>query len=436
MTTPVTFAVVGAGVRGQTYAACAAATGKASVVAVAEPRPHARTTLATAHDIPDDAVFDDWRALLDRPRLADVAVIATQDADHVEPAVALARKGYHLLLEKPMATSEADCERIVAAAEEAGVFLAVCHVLRYMPYSRRLKSLVDAGRIGDIVSIEHLEPVGWWHQAHSYVRGNWRREDTSTFMLMAKSCHDLDWLTHVIGRPAERVSSFGGLYEFRPERRPEGAADRCLDCAVESTCPYSAPRIYLPLVSEPDRLWPLSAITEDRSEEGVLTALREGPYGRCVYACDNDVVDHQVVNLEYSGGVTASFTMTAFTPLDFRKTRIFGTRGQIEGDGRSITVHDFVDGSTEVIEVDAGGGATADDGHGGGDQGLVDAFVEAVATGDAGHILSSGRESLATHRLVWAAEHARRSGTVVELSDWSGSPAGSSASPVIHSEEK
>ncbi|EID56331.1 Gfo/Idh/MocA family protein [Saccharomonospora xinjiangensis] len=416
MPAPVTIAVVGAGVRGRTYAACAAATGKATVVAVAEPRAQARDTLAAEHGIGADAVFDDWRALLERPRIADVAVIATQDADHVEPAVELARRGYHLLLEKPMATSEADCERIVSAAEDAGVLLAVCHVLRYMPYSRRLKAIVDSGRIGDIVSVEHLEPVGWWHQAHSYVRGNWRREDTSTFMLMAKSCHDLDWLTHLIGRPAVRVSSFGGLYEFRPERRPDGAADRCLDCAVEPTCPYSAPRIYRPLLDEPDRLWPLSVVTDDRTEEGLLSALRDGPYGRCVYACDNDVVDHQVVNLEYTEGVTASFTMTAFTPLDFRKTRVFGTRGSIEGDGRTITVHDFLDG-TEVIDVESSGGATADDGHGGGDQGLVEAFVEAVATGDAGHILSSGRESLDTHRLVWAAERARRTGTVVTLTD-------------------
>ncbi|WP_255283749.1 Gfo/Idh/MocA family protein [Saccharomonospora azurea] len=279
MATPVTIAVVGAGMRGQTYAACAAATGKASVVAVAEPRSAARDSLAAAHAIPDDAVFDDWRVLVEGPRIADVAVIATQDADHVEPAVALARQGYHLLLEKPMATSEADCERIVDAAEEAGVLLAVCHVLRYTPYSRRLKALVDGGRIGDVVSVEHLEPVGWWHQAHSYVRGNWRREDTSTFMLMAKSCHDLDWLTHLIGRPVERVSSFGGLYEFRAERRPEGAADRCLDCAVEASCPYSAPRIYLPLLEEPDRVWPLSVVTAERSEEGVLAALREGRTG-------------------------------------------------------------------------------------------------------------------------------------------------------------
>lgn len=366
------------------------------------------------HSVPADGVFEDWRHLLDQPRLADVAVVATQDKDHVEPAVELANRGYHLLLEKPMATSEADCERIVRAAEQADVLLAVCHVLRYTPYSRALKQIVDSGRIGDIVSVEHLEPVGWWHQAHSYVRGNWRREDESSFMLMTKSCHDLDWLAYIIGRQAKKVSSFGGLYEFRPERKPEGAADRCLDCAVESTCPYSAPKIYTPYLDRPDKGWPLSIVTMDRTAEGLMTALREGPYGRCVYSCDNDVVDHQVVNIEYTDGVTASFTMTAFAPAAHRKTRIFGTRGSIDGDGETIAVHDFLTGP-EVIDPGAYGGATAADGHGGGDQGLVDAFIDAIRTGDPGLILTDGRESLDSHRLVWAAERARRTGTVVTL---------------------
>ncbi|SFA95117.1 Oxidoreductase family, C-terminal alpha/beta domain [Amycolatopsis marina] len=416
MSRPVTIAIVGAGSRGSTYAACAArGRHPARVVAVAEPRQQARNELAREHDIPAESVFHDWRELVTRPKVADIAVIATQDRAHVEPAIELARRGYHLLLEKPMATTEADAVRLVRAAEEAGVMLAVCHVLRYTPYSRALKDIVDSGRIGDVVSVEHLEPVGWWHHAHSYVRGNWRREDESTFMLMAKSCHDLDWLAFIIGRPAVRVSSFGGLYEFRPERKPAGAADRCVECEVEASCPYSALRIYLPLVKQPERTWPLSVITDDRSEAGVWAALRDGPYGRCVYACDNDVVDHQVVDIEYTDGVTASFTMTAFAPVSHRKTRIFGTRGSIEGDGERITLHDFLNG-TEVVDTQAGG-ATADDGHGGGDQGIVDAFVAAVASGDSTKILTSGRGSLETHRLVWAAERSRRTGTVVQLTE-------------------
>ena len=410
---PVTLAVVGAGNRGSTYARIAAANG-ARIVAVAEKREFQRKTLAADHDV--DEVYDDWRALAGRPRLADAVVIATQDADHVEPAVAFAGLGYHLLLEKPMATSEADCERIVAAAREAGVMLAVCHVLRYTPYSRALVELIGSGRIGDVVSVEHLEPVGWWHYAHSYVRGNWRREDLSSSMLMAKSCHDIDWLAHVVGRRAVRVSSFGGLYHFRPEQRPAGAADRCLDCAVEPDCPYSARRLYLECLADPERhRWPLSVITDDLTETGVLQALAEGPYGRCVYAGDNDVVDHQVVNLEYEGGVTASFTMTAFTPHEHRRTRLFGTHGYVEGDGVVLKVQDFRTGHWHTIDTAAGLDPSAAGGHGGGDEGLVAAFVQAVATGNGSLILSGPDDSLDSHRVVWAAEHSRRTGTTVSL---------------------
>lgn len=412
---PVTLAVVGAGSRGSAYARCAAASG-ARVVAVAEPRRPRRERLASEHGLPPYATFRGWRELAARPRLSDAVLIATQDALHVQPAVAFADLGYHLLLEKPMATTEADCVRIVDAVEAAGVLGAVCHVLRYTPYTRAMKRLVDSGDVGEVVSVEHLEPVGWWHHAHSYVRGNWRREDESTFMLMAKSCHDLDWLAHLTGRRASRVSSFGGLHHFRPEQRPAGAADRCLDCAVEPDCPYSASRLYLGCLGDPDReRWPLSVVTDELTEAGVRRALREGPYGRCVYACDNDVVDHQIVGVEYDDGVTASFTMTAFTPLGHRRTRVFGTRGSLEGDGIDIVVHDFVTGARRVVHTSTGTDASAAAGHGGGDQGLVDAFLSALRTGDRAHVLSDVRESLHTHRVVWAAERARRSGTVVEL---------------------
>ncbi len=314
-----------------------------------------------------------------------------------------------------MATSEADCERIVRSVEKAGVMMAVCHVLRYFPYSRMLRQIIDSGRIGDVVSVEHLEPVGWWHQAHSFVRGNWRREDESTFMLMAKSCHDLDWLDYIIGRPAVRVSSFGGLYHFRPENRPPKATDNCLDCPLEPTCPYSAKRIYLNALNGPrPRKWPTVVITEDLTEAGVLLALREGPYGRCVYACDNDVVDHQVVNLEYEGGATASFTMTAFTEKQHRKTRIFGTHGCIESDGTTLKLHDFRTDTEETIDTGMDRDTPAGY-HGQADKALAEAFVEAVARQDPSLILTGPRDSLRTHRIVWAAERARRTGTVVTL---------------------
>lgn len=416
MAEPISLAVVGAGHRGSTYADLAALQGRATVTAVVDPDDGRREELAERHGVPAEARLRDWQELAARPRLADAAVVATQDHLHHAPSMALIARGYHLLLEKPVAPTEEQCLEILAAAESAGVTLAVCHVLRYTPYSRTLRRLVASGAIGDVVSVEHLEPVGWWHYAHSYVRGNWRREDESTFMLMAKSVHDIDWIDHVVGRPATRVSSFGSLSHFRADQRPAGAADRCLDCVVEPDCPYSAPRLYLSCLGDPDaERWPLSTVTDARTPAGVLDALREGPYGRCVYACDNDVVDHQVVALEYEGGVTASFTMAAFTPHEFRRTRVFGTHGCLSGDGERIERLDFTTGQREVVDVPHPSGPGIARGHGGGDLGLVRAFCDAVATKDPAAHLPDPADSIASHQLTWAAERARRTGTVVDV---------------------
>lgn len=316
-----------------------------------------------------------------------------------------------------MAASAQECEEIIDAVESAGITFAVCHVLRYTPYTLALERQLASGLIGDLVSVEHLEPVGWWHFAHSFVRGNWRRSDESSFLLMAKSVHDLDWLNHIVARPPRRVSSFGGLYHFRPEQRPSGAAARCVDCAVESTCPYSARKIYLGCLGDPAaERWPLETVTSARTTEGVLDALRHGPYGRCVYDCDNDVVDHQVVLIEYAGGVTASFTVTAFTGHELRKTRLFGTHGCIEGDGHTLEVLDFRTGRRESIELAPPSGSEVVDGHGGGDQGLVSAFLDALTSDDPASYLPDPRQGLAAHQLTWAAEQARLTGSVIDVS--------------------
>nr|WP_202513234.1 Gfo/Idh/MocA family oxidoreductase [Streptomyces sp. SID3343] len=409
-------AIVGAGARGAGYARIAAAEGLADLAAVADPDPARRGALAAEFGIPDDRVFADWRDLAALPRLADAVIVATPDRLHADPAVAFAELGYALLLEKPMAPTEHEARRIVDAAVRNDVLLAVCHVLRYTPYSATLKRLIDTGRIGDVVSVEHLEPVGWWHQAHSYVRGQWAVEADSSSMLLAKSCHDIDWLGHLVGQPVARVSSFGGLHHFRAENKPAGAGDRCVTCPVERTCAYSAPRIYERFLGDPvHEQWPLGVVTDDVSTAGLRKALAEGPYGACVYTGRNDVVDHQVVNLEYTGGATASFTMTAFTALDFRKTRVFGTRGSLDGDGRAITLHDFLTDEVETFSVEPDGGASAADGHGGADTELMRAFVAAVATGDRTLISSGPYETLVSHLVVWAAEQARREGTVVSM---------------------
>ncbi|MEU7854025.1 Gfo/Idh/MocA family oxidoreductase [Nonomuraea sp. NPDC049141] len=412
----VTLALVGAGLRGQSYARHATVAGLGRVTAVAEPDPYRRESAAAEFGVAPDMVYSDWTQLAAAGRVADAAIIATQDHLHMSPAVRMADLGYHILLEKPMAPSEQEATAIADAAKRNKIMLAVCHVLRYTPYTRTLKRLLDGGRIGRLVSVQHLEPVGWWHHAHSFVRGHWRREDTSAPMLLTKSCHDIDWLIHLFGRIPAKVSSFGNLTHFRASERPEGAADRCTDCPLEPSCPYSAKRLYLGCLGDPDsEFWPLSAVTQARTEEGVLQALRTGPYGRCVYACDNDVVDHQVVNMEFPDGATCSFTMSAFTPMGHRRTRLLGTHGYIDGDGRTLRLTDFRTGREEVVDTHEGAGPSAGDGHAGGDEALTDAFLAAVATGDPALLYSDAAESLATHRVVWAAERARATDAVVHL---------------------
>ncbi len=243
---PAKIVIIGAGSRGSGYATYAEQfPDRMQVVGVAEPRDAYRERQVKTHNIPAEHVFTDWVQAAAQPRFADAVIIATQDHMHAEPAIAFANLGYHVLLEKPMAPNPEDCHRIVEAVKANDILFGVCHVLRYTRFTQKLKSIIDSGAIGDVVTIQRLEPVGFWHQAHSFVRGNWRNEGESCFMLLAKSCHDIDWLRYVMGVPCEAVSSFGTLKHFRKEPQPEGASDRCLDCAVEATCPYSAKRIYL-----------------------------------------------------------------------------------------------------------------------------------------------------------------------------------------------
>ncbi|MFT5369577.1 MAG: putative dehydrogenase [Candidatus Latescibacterota bacterium] len=415
MMPPIKILSIAAGSRGTGYASYAEKhPDRVQIVGVAEPRDFYRQQMVGNYDIPMANTFTDWREAVARDKFADAVIIATQDAMHTEPAIAFAEKGYHILLEKPMAPTEEECIRIAEAAKRNHVILAVCHVMRYTQYTQRLKKVVESGVIGDVVNLQHLEPVGYWHQAHSFVRGNWRNEAASSFMLLAKSCHDLDWIRHMMGVSCRSLSSFGSLKHFRKEEQPEGASDRCLDCGVEAECSYSAKKIYLGRLAKGQTGWPINVLTPDVTEESVMDALRNGPYGRCVYVCDNDVVDNQVVNMLFEGGRTASFTMTAFNEAGHRKTHIFGTKGALYGDGTKITRFDFLTDETEVIDTSAAD-ASILGGHGGGDYGIMHSFVEAVSTGDPSKVLSGADESLETHRMVFAAERARKEHCVVDL---------------------
>ncbi len=410
MSRPLRVAVVGLGGRGTIYARLLASNPSAAVVQVAEPRAAVRRELGDELGLAPDAQLEDWHELAAGPRLADAVVLAVQDRFHLEAVEAFAAAGYDILCEKPLAGTEAACAAVVGAAERAGVFLGVCHVLRYTPTTERIIDLLAAGAVGDVVAVHHLEPVGFYHFAHSFVRGAWRREDESGPMLLTKACHDLDWLSHVVGRPARRVASFGSLTVFDAAHRPPGAADRCVSCAVEPTCPYSAPRLYhAGLRPGAVEEYFTRIVAPAYTAEAVDAALRDGPFGRCVYGNDNDVCDHQVVSVEYEGGVTASFTVSAFTPMEHRRTTITGTAGQISTDGTTVEHYDFM--TQDVTRYDTRG----EGGHGGGDRAMTNAFVDALHLGEPSRFSSQGAASLETHRIVFAAERARTTGTVVAL---------------------
>ncbi|GCB64739.1 hypothetical protein scyTo_0007581, partial [Scyliorhinus torazame] len=389
------------------------------VVGVADCRLIARQNLQMKYSVQDCNVFNDWKDAAELDKFADAVIIATPDRHHKGPAVAFAKKGYHILLEKPMAVTVDDCKEIVAVCKKNNVILAVCHVLRYSPPILKVQELLCQGLIGDVVHIQHLEPVGFYHFAHSFVRGNWRNEQESTFSLMAKSCHDIDIINSLMfGKRCIKVSSFGSLSHFSKDNKPEGAADRCLDCAVEKCCPYSAKKLYLEGVKNGIKGWPISVICEGSvvDIESVTKALREGPYGRCVYECDNDVVTHQVVNMEFEEGVTAAFTMVAFTEkLATRKMTIYGTEGELSSEGRDpVTVFDFLTKTKTEYPLDYSSmKETHLGGHGGADYYLMDSFIQAIAENNPSLIRTGPEETLVSHLLVFDAERARRESRVV-----------------------
>ena len=407
---PMTAVVLGGGSRGCAYSAYAEEhPQELRIVAVAEPREDRRNLLADRLGVPEESRFADWRALLAHPRMADCAFVCTMDDDHTAPAIHAMELGYHVLLEKPMSNTEEECRAIVAKAKETGCTLSVCHVLRYTPFYMTLKRLIDQGQIGEVTTINQIENVGYWHQAHSFVRGNWRTVRETSPMILQKSCHDMDIILWLMGKDCRRVQSFGSLRHFCPENAPAGAPTRCLDgCPHAERCPYYAPKLYMNMNLAG---WPVDVITTDLSEEGRRKALEEGPYGRCVYQCDNDVVDRQVVNLEFEGGGVATFTMTGLTADFCRQLKIFGTRGQIQANmgTKEIVLQRF--GEEKVtVPVDMGAEAS---GHGGGDFGILRDFLQILRHG--GTSRSSAEVSLQSHLICFAAERSRKEHIVVEL---------------------
>lgn len=411
----VTAITLGAGARGHVYGNFALAyPAHLRIVGVAEPSDARRDAYGAAHDIPEAQRFARWEDVFVRPRFADAVIVSTPDDLHAAPCLAALAAGYDVLLEKPIAPTEAECRAVLAAAEATDRIVAVCHVLRYAPYFMRMRALIRDGAIGELVSLQHMEPIGHTHMAHSYVRGNWRRSDQTSPIILAKSSHDLDILRWLVGRRTEAVQAFGALSWFRAEHAPAGSTDRCTGgCAAERDCPYSALRIYH---ERRERLYVFDLPAEEPARGArILEALDTTDYGRCVYRLDNDQCDHYTVNLRYAGGVTATFSMDAFTPVSGRRTRVMGSHGFLEGDMARLEAHDFRTGAitTWTSDVVDQGDATA--GHGGGDWRLVADFVQAVVHRDPGRLTSSLAQSIESHLVAFACERSRTRGTVEHI---------------------
>ena len=326
--------LIGAGLRGRdTYSRYAAQhPERLAIVGLAEPNARRREEVAARHAIRASAVRTSWDALLAAPPTADAVIVATSDALHVEPALAALARGFHVLLEKPIALEARDCVRVVDAARRAERVLQICHPMRFIPFYEKLAALVRDGAIGRLVHLDLREHIAAWHMVHSYVRGKFRNTREAAPILLAKSCHDLDLLSWLVGESPARVSSSGALSHYCASGAPSAVPERCTDgCPIQSECPHDAVRFYAGPDDKLARHWPWSDVSLDPTREARLQALRTGRYGRCIYRCDNDVLDHQSVSIEFASGVTASFGLHGFANEERRTVRVSGTRGEIRG---------------------------------------------------------------------------------------------------------
>lgn len=393
---------------------------RAEVTAVAEPDEERLQLGGDAHHVPAERRFHSAEELLAQPKLADAALICTQDRQHVPHAIAALRKGYDVMMEKPISPVLSDLQEIVRVAREEQRRVVVCHVLRYTPFFQTIKQTIDSGRLGRIVNIQALENVRYWHQAHSFVRGNWRRSEETSPMILAKCCHDLDYLVWLSGSRCERVSSFGSLVYFKPENAPEGAAARCMDgCLAKEKCPYDAEKIYITNkdtgVRGGNREWPVDILSENPTEETMMEAIKNGPYGRCAFACDNDVVDNQIVNLQMENGAALSLMMSAFTSIGGRTIKVMGTLGDLWGDmNRNILRICEFGKEPEIIDLVKP--ENDFNGHGGGDRGLILSFLDLLEGKPLDNTITTLEQSVESHLIALAAEESRlKQGAPVEI---------------------
>jgi predicted dehydrogenase len=403
---PVKIALIGAGDRGRfVYAQYAKMNPTLmKIVAVATPDPKERAIMREEHKIPDKYAFSTWEdAFKSLPPGTEGVIIATPDRLHHGPLTKAMEMNLHILCEKAVVPTLEECIEVEKASVNFNKVFMTGYVLEYTAFYVKIKELIDQGLIGKLIGIDAIENTGHLHMAHAFVRGNWRNLKESSPMILSKSCHDMDLLYWLAGAPCETLSSYGALTHFKAENAPKDAPPRCLDgCPHMAECPYDAAKIYLT-----DNIgWPTSTITTDLSIAGRIKALETGPYGRCVYRCDNDVVDHQTVAMKFANGTMVNFTMTAFSMNIHRSIALFGARGEIRGDleENKFTIKEFSSRNTQTIEV-----AKPTSGHSGGDFGLITDFVNSIRkTGD--NKRASIKDAFESHYMALAAEYSRNHG--------------------------
>lgn len=407
MTEPRRAVIVGAGARGNRVFAQLMATHSTGFTpaGVVEPDPGARAAFRLRHDLPDDRVFASVEAFLDAPRFGDIVFICSPDPTHYTLCRAVSTKGYDVVLEKPVATNLAECLALLDVEATSRTRIFVAHVLRYSPFFRAVKRVVDEGGLGAVRHVYLAENVGHWHYAHSYVRGNWSRVEESAPIILTKSSHDLDLLCWLVGRPVESVASWGGLSFFTAEHAPPDSAPRCVDCVHQDTCRYSAPRFYLNDRQE----WPFDVIAaRPDSRAAREAAVARGPYGRCVWRSDNNVCDHQTVILSFQGGLEAVFDLQALTARNTRTLRILFDGGELSGDvQRGELVLTRFTGLVGEVEEERIPLPPGGDPHGGGDLEMLRGLDEHLREGKHAGMVTSLRQSIAGHVLAFLAEESR-----------------------------
>lgn len=414
---PLRLACIGCGARAQTYTQLAAGyPDRFQIVAGADPVQQRVQKIQKISANSEFRGFDSAEAILAAGKLADVMIVATQDNFHFEHCRGALELGYDVLLEKPISTRVDQVLEIERLARKAGRRVMVCFVLRFAAFYRKAKEIIDSGALGEIISVQANEGVDPWHHAHSFVRGHWSVVSKSSPMILSKCCHDTDIVHWLVGRRCEKVASFGSLDFFRAERAPANASQRCTNgCRVGDTCVFNALRYTT------DKRTPWLGMVYDRASEASVAEitdwLRVSPWGRCVYHCDNDVPDRQVLAMEFEGGITGTFTMTAFATG--RHLEICGTRGVLKG-GESYRQH-F---GTHLILLPHEGEPVrytvqAEDGgyelHGGGDAGLVKALHEEMTKPPGVPLEASLESTVHSHVMTFAAEEARLTGKVVNV---------------------